>query len=323
MIRHWSLLGCCMGNLKWPSFTLETSDSIHEEGLLQVNIPSSLTEIPTGAFEYCNQVVMVAIPESVTLIGGRAFLNCKSLERITIPESVATIGQRAFLNCESLGKHHYPKVRDIHWRCRLSIFQVFWQALLSLSLSPASKKVPLQIASLWQVSLSPSLWRPVRRVPLQVALLWWASVSLRVWRPFETAPFFGCSSLGTITVPQSLTLIGDGAFDNKLHVENRRIWLYWFATVGTWFFTFELASMGQCSPNDQLSIITNSRAKKMATVCFGIGKSTQLLQLNYPAHKSYIDWYMYPYGLPSPTIPYLHLSPSFAWQPVRTSWDTM
>ena len=78
-----------------------TKEAIHEEGLLQVNIPSSLTEIPTGAFEYCSQVVMVAIPESVTLIWGRAFLNCKSLASIAISESITSIEESAFANCES------------------------------------------------------------------------------------------------------------------------------------------------------------------------------------------------------------------------------
>ena len=50
-----------------------TKDAIHAEGLLQVNIPFSLTEISTGAFEQCHQVVKVAIPESVTSIGQSAF----------------------------------------------------------------------------------------------------------------------------------------------------------------------------------------------------------------------------------------------------------
>ena len=62
-----------------------TKEAIHEEGLLQVNIPSSLTEISAGAFENCDQVVKVAIPESVTAIGGEAFLGCISLESITNP----------------------------------------------------------------------------------------------------------------------------------------------------------------------------------------------------------------------------------------------
>ena len=46
-----------------------SKQAIHAEGLLQVNIPSSLMEIPTRAFKKCNQVVKVAIPDSVTAIG--------------------------------------------------------------------------------------------------------------------------------------------------------------------------------------------------------------------------------------------------------------
>ena len=65
--------------------------AIHAEGFLQVDIPSSLTEISPEAFENCNQVIKVAIPESVTAIGDCAFFHCRSLERITIPESVRTV----------------------------------------------------------------------------------------------------------------------------------------------------------------------------------------------------------------------------------------
>ena len=50
-----------------------TKETIHKKGLLQVNIPSSLAEIPAEAFQKCNQVVRVSIPESVTAIGDIAF----------------------------------------------------------------------------------------------------------------------------------------------------------------------------------------------------------------------------------------------------------
>ena len=86
-----------------------TKEVIHEEGLLQVNIPSSLTEIPAGAFQDYNQVLTVAIPESVTAIGNGAFRNCRSLARITIPESVTAIGYRAFAGCKSLASITLPE----------------------------------------------------------------------------------------------------------------------------------------------------------------------------------------------------------------------
>ena len=39
-----------------------TKEAIHEEGLLQVNIPSSLTEIPARALKECKQVVHSGSP---------------------------------------------------------------------------------------------------------------------------------------------------------------------------------------------------------------------------------------------------------------------
>ena len=79
-----------------------TKEAIDGEGLLQVNIPSSLTEIPARAFQNSDQVVKVAIPESVTAIRVSAFEGCRSLESITIPDSVTAIDFYAFAYCESL-----------------------------------------------------------------------------------------------------------------------------------------------------------------------------------------------------------------------------
>ena len=86
-----------------------TKEAIHAEGFLQVNIPSSLTEISARAFDNCNQVVKVAIPESATAIGESAFRNCESLESITIPESVTAIGDFAFADCKSLTSVTIPQ----------------------------------------------------------------------------------------------------------------------------------------------------------------------------------------------------------------------
>ena len=52
-----------------------TKEAIHAEGLLQVNIPSSLTEIPTGAFQDCNQVLTVAILTLWRPLGNVPFIN--------------------------------------------------------------------------------------------------------------------------------------------------------------------------------------------------------------------------------------------------------
>ena len=70
-----------------------TKKAIHAEGLLQVNIPCSLTEISAGAFGNFQQVVKAVIPESVTGIGQYAFACCGSLAITTIPASVTKIAR--------------------------------------------------------------------------------------------------------------------------------------------------------------------------------------------------------------------------------------
>ncbi len=69
-----------------------SKEAIHAEGLLQGNIPSSITEIPAGAFKVSNQVVTVAILESVTLP-----LKLASWKSNTIPKSVTSIGDLMFV----------------------------------------------------------------------------------------------------------------------------------------------------------------------------------------------------------------------------------
>ena len=73
-----------------------TKEAIHAKGLLQVNVPFGLTEIPAGAFQTCNQVLKVTIPESVMAIGRSAFEDCSSLARITFSEFVTIIQGFAF-----------------------------------------------------------------------------------------------------------------------------------------------------------------------------------------------------------------------------------
>ena len=79
---------------------------IHVEGLLRVNIPSSLTKISAGAFKCDNQVVEVAIRKPVTAIGDFVFDGCTSLASITIPKSVTYIGECAFNDKLQVERRH-------------------------------------------------------------------------------------------------------------------------------------------------------------------------------------------------------------------------
>ena len=62
----------------------------------------SVTSIGDGAFEYCKDLTSITIPNSVMSVGHSAFYSCRSLTGITIPDSVTSIGNYAFGYCTSL-----------------------------------------------------------------------------------------------------------------------------------------------------------------------------------------------------------------------------
>ena len=72
------------------------------DNLASVTIPNSVTSIGSYAFAWCPSLVSVTIPNSVTSIGERAFLQCTSLASVTISNGVTSIGESTFYSCTSL-----------------------------------------------------------------------------------------------------------------------------------------------------------------------------------------------------------------------------
>ena len=70
--------------------------------LTSVIIPKKVTVIEEIAFGNCTSLKSVSIPESVTTIGSYAFGGCTGLENIIIPQYVNKIDSRAFKNCSGL-----------------------------------------------------------------------------------------------------------------------------------------------------------------------------------------------------------------------------
>ena len=74
------------------------------DSLTRVVIPDSVTSIGNSAFRSCFSLTSVEIPDSVTSIGYRAFYNCSSLTSVVIGDSVTSIGSYAFCDCTSLSE---------------------------------------------------------------------------------------------------------------------------------------------------------------------------------------------------------------------------
>lgn len=70
--------------------------------LQSVNFPNSVIEIGFDAFQECENLRSVTIPNSVTTIGEQAFANCSKLSFLSIGAKVSKIGARAFVNCDNI-----------------------------------------------------------------------------------------------------------------------------------------------------------------------------------------------------------------------------
>ncbi len=70
--------------------------------LTNIEIPTLITSIGEGAFNGCLALEEINIPEKVTTIGASAFAGCSKLTSVTIPSGVTSIGRSAFYNCSNL-----------------------------------------------------------------------------------------------------------------------------------------------------------------------------------------------------------------------------
>ena len=78
------------------------SEKFGKSRLKTVIIGNNVTSIGEGAFKNCSSLTAVKIGNSVTNIGEGAFMNCSSLTGIEIGNSVTSIGEGAFMDCSSL-----------------------------------------------------------------------------------------------------------------------------------------------------------------------------------------------------------------------------
>ncbi len=85
--------------------------NLYLNGLLvtELVIPATVTEIKPYTFCNCSSISSVSISEGVTSIGDYAFSGCVSLTSVTMPDSMISVEYCAFRNCSSLLSVNIPK----------------------------------------------------------------------------------------------------------------------------------------------------------------------------------------------------------------------
>ena len=150
---------------------------LNDELVTDLVIPNEVTSIGQYSFYSCTSLTSVTIPDSVTSIGNLAFCGCTGLSSITIPDSVTQIGSHAFDGCTGLKR---VNITDLVKWCDIDFSYL---------------ANPLYYAH--NLYLNGELVTDLV-IPYGITSI-------------KGSAFEGCTSLTSVTIPDSVTSI-DGAF---------------------------------------------------------------------------------------------------------------
>ena len=190
-------------------------------GLSSITIPNSVTSIGPHVFEDCTSLASVTIPNSITSIGERTFSNCTGLASITIPDSVTSIGYSAFYSCTGLLSITIPN----------SVTSIGSSAFYDCA-GLTSITIPNSVTSIDTGAFSNCTRLASITIPDSVTSigrggsLFKGCISLKTAGPIgggyscefgwtksiPSSAFSDCTFFQSITIPDSVTDIGDSAF---------------------------------------------------------------------------------------------------------------
>lgn len=82
--------------------------AFNNTAIVDLSIPSGISELSYRAFSYCGKLETVELPSSMKKIGSEAFRGCTSLREIRLNEGLVTINSYAFQSCSSLTGIAFP-----------------------------------------------------------------------------------------------------------------------------------------------------------------------------------------------------------------------
>ena len=160
--------------------------------LTSVTISNGVTSIGKNAFTNCTGLISVLFADDsqLTTIGISAFTNCSSLTSITIPSSVTSIGLYAFQDCSSLTSITIPN----------SVTSIGGDAFANTKWVEDQPDGLLYLNN-WLLGYKGS--EPTGNLLINEST-----------KGIADGAFFWCDNLTTVSIPASVTSIGNEAFED-------------------------------------------------------------------------------------------------------------
>jgi len=188
--------------------------------LASVDLPDSITKISSRAFGDCKALTGISIPSSVTFLGAGAFANCTTLSSIVLPNSVRELGEYVFEGCTNLTTavlsteltsipgRTFAKCESLRYVTLPKEITSIQNSAFEFCTSLSSITLPDHLTELGEKSFygCSSLLRV--DIPEGVERI----VGEYIGGDMGNGPFGECTSLETVTIPKTVTSIGDQAF---------------------------------------------------------------------------------------------------------------
>ena len=187
--------------------------------IAEIVIPSTydgvpVTKIAENGFEYCSSLTNITIGKNIKSIGDYAFYACTSLMNITLPNSVKTIGYRTFGYCDSLTNISIPGSvtrigDDAFWGCN---------SLTSITISDGVASIGASVFYDTAYYNNKNNWENgvlyIGNHLIEAKDIISSAYTIKSGtKTIASCAFYDCSSLTSITMPDSVTNIGFCTFE--------------------------------------------------------------------------------------------------------------